>query len=344
MKQRRSTHAFVYRDGIGLVGTSITCDGPGFANDLVFLSHAHALPQRRAIMLAGARAGRRQVVTTETTLRLLGKIGDRLKPRTLPAVFGRPFNLGRHRIEVVPTGFLPGAAGLLCETEGRRLFYVGAMCPEVFTDGVEPAEVRSARAVCLDASFAVPGLRLPPRAQTMAEVCGFADDCLRAGESPMLLGAPTGALPWIALALARAGLGLRAHARVASAIASLGGVCEAMPAVARFAGKLGEREVLLWPADARATFALQWSRRVRRALISGYAADPAALDKAQAERGFPFTPLATFDELLAFTEATAAREVALFHASGEEILTPLRARGLDAYILGPPRQMTLPGA
>lgn len=344
MKARRSTRAFVYRDGIGLAGTHITCDGPGFANDLVFLSHAHALPPRRASLLAGPRAGRRQIVATEETLRLLGQAGDKLKTRTLPATFGRPFNLGKHRIEIVPTGFAPGAAGLLCEGGGHRLYYVGAFCPESFADGLDPAGVRSAHAVCVDATSAVPGLRLPPRRQTLEELCAFAQDTLRENDTPVLLGEPSATLPWAAVTLARAGIPLRAHARVAGAIARMRAADETIPTVARFAGKLAEGEALLWPSDAADTLKDENERHFRRALVSGHAADPAVLASVRAQRGFVFTPLASHEEILAFVEATTAREVALFHGSAEPMAALLRDRGFDAYALGPPRQMTLPGA
>ena len=84
MKPRRSPHAFVYRAGIGLAGTHITCDATGFPSDLIFLSHARALAPRWPVALSGARAGRRQIVTTELTLRLLGDVGEKLRSRALP--------------------------------------------------------------------------------------------------------------------------------------------------------------------------------------------------------------------------------------------------------------------
>ncbi len=60
----RSPHAFVYRAGIGLAGTHITCDAIGFPSDLIFISHAHALGRGGSAKLASSRAGRRQIVST----------------------------------------------------------------------------------------------------------------------------------------------------------------------------------------------------------------------------------------------------------------------------------------
>jgi putative mRNA 3-end processing factor len=344
MKQRRSPHAFVYHAGIGLSGTHITCDATGFPSDLIFLSHARALPPRGPAALADARAGRRQIVTTEKTLMLLGAAGDKLRPRTLPAAFGRPFNLGGHRIEVVPTGYLPGAAALLCESEGRCLFYAGRFCPEPIVDGVEAAEVRRADAICLDATFGDPRLVFPPRRQMVAEVRAFAEESLKKGQTPVLLASPFGALPAIVLDLAHAGIPMRAHPRIVAVLARMRGVCEVLPVVPRFAGKLVAGEVLLWPPEARDNAGLQAVGNPCLALVSGAAADAEMLARMRVQHGFALTNMASFPEILSAIEATGAREVALYHGSADALAAHLRARGYQAYALEPPRQMTLPGS
>jgi ABC-type nitrate/sulfonate/bicarbonate transport system substrate-binding protein len=50
---------------------------------------------------------------------------------------------------------------------------------------------------------------------------------------------------------------------------------------------------------------------------------------------------ADFAGLLRYVEATAAREVALVNAPGDDLTNALAARGIDAYRLGPPRQAEL---
>jgi hypothetical protein len=54
------------------------------------------------------------------------------------------------------------------------------------------------------------------------------------------------------------------------------------------------------------------------------------------------TNLPSFGEIVAAVEATGAPEVALFAGAAESVAALLRQRGLDAYALGPPQQMTLP--
>jgi hypothetical protein len=343
MKPRGTPHAFVYRAGIGLAGTHITCDATGFASDLIFLSHARALAPRGPAALSGARAGRRQIVTTEQTLRLLGNAGEKLRSRTLPAAFGRPFNLGDHRIEVVPTGYLPGAAGLLCESDDRPIFYMGAFCPEPLVAGIEASEVRRADAICLDATFGDPSLLFPPRQEAIAGVRTFVQQAIGEGQTPVLLASPFGALPAVALDLAQAGLALRAHPRIAAVLSRLRGVCESLPTPARFAGKMAKGEVLLWPPEAREASHLTALDNLRFALVSGLAAEPGMLARLRLQHGFALTNLPSAAEITTAIAGAGAKEVALFHEGAEPLAALLRGRGFDAYALGPPRQMTLLG-
>ena len=101
-------------------------------------------------------------------------------------------------------------------------------------------------------------------------------------------------------------------------------------------------EVLLWPPEARKSAGLVALGEFRGALVAAAAADPAALAAFGIEHGFALSNLPTFAELLAAIEATGAREVALVRGPAEAVATALRERGVDAYPLGPPRQMTLP--
>jgi hypothetical protein len=344
MKLRRSPPVFVYRAGIGLGGTPITCDGIGSASDLIFLSHARALAPRVASQLCGARANRRQIVTTETTLRLLGDTGDKLRERTLPAAFGRPFNLGEARIEVVPTGFLSGSAALLCEHDGHSTLYLGAYAPEALAPDLAAGEVRRADAVCIDATFGDPALALPPRQQTVSEIVAFAQMALAEKQTPVLLASPFGALAAVASALSRASLPLRAHPRIAAVLARLRPYQPSLPTAARFSGRVAEGEVLLWPAEARDAAVLSALERLRLAFVSGAAAHPETLAHMRVERGFALTILPTAAEIEATIAATGAQEVALFHAGAEALVKRLLDQGLFAYALEPPLQMTLPGA
>jgi hypothetical protein len=338
MKPHHSTRSFCYRAGVRIPGTEITCDGAGLASDLIFLSHADALPARAHAALRG----RRQLVTTLATLRLLGPAGTRLRARSLPAVFGQPFDLGAHRLEVVPSGHLPGSAALLCKSGTRRVLYLGAFCPEPLFAGVEPACLRRADALCVDASLAAPDLHLPPRQQSLAELRSFTAACLDERGALVLLASPFGALPAVVLTLARDGIAMRAERSMADVLGRMRPLLPGLPVISRFAGKARDGEVLLWPRQARNAGALARLGDLPVALVAGSTAPSCRIAGVGLARGFALSNLPSFAEIVAAVLATGAREIALTGGAAEPAAAMLRARGLDAYALGPPHQMSLP--
>src|SRR5207248_3501227 len=212
---KTSARAFVHRGGgVRIAGTVIGCDA-AIRAELVFLSHAPAfgVHARRALPQIGGV--RRQLLATEVTLALLGPAGDRLKGQALPAGYGRPFTLGDLRLEMFPSGFMPGAASLLCERAGRRIVYAGAI-------GAAAADVRAADALCIDATFAghAGAAPFPPRAQALADVGRAVRAVLAGGGSPVVLVDPVAIAVDVAAALAADRIGLHAHRAIVQAAAA----------------------------------------------------------------------------------------------------------------------------
>jgi hypothetical protein len=338
---RRRKRAFSYHAGVTLEGTQLNCDAAGFATDLVFLSHAKALAPGSSFSLSPRRAGRRQLLATEGTLVLLGAVGERLRGRTLPAGFGRAFNLGGLRLALVPAGYLPGAASLLCETGGRRLLYAGTICRERAFADLGPAEPRSADAVCLDATFGDPRFVLPPREEAETALRRFVEAALTARRAPVLLVSPFGPAAATAEALHAAGIATRAHGTIVGALTRFRQAGVRVPTVRRFAGKLDPNEALLWPPEAREAPVLGALDSPTFAFVSGFSVERTAVECMRADQGIALSNQAGFADLLAYLEATGAREVALHRGFAETFAAILRGRGYDAYAIDPPRQMEL---
>jgi Cft2 family RNA processing exonuclease len=334
---KRAPRAFIYRAGVRVAGTILACDATS-GSDLIFLSQAGALDARSARALPRARHGRRQILTTETTLALLGAPGARLRAHALLAGLGRPFALGELRLELFPSGHGPGAASLLCEigaAPSRRVVYGGVLGP-----GDAPA-VRPAHALCVDATFGARRFSFPPVEEALADARRLVTETLGRGGAPVVLVEPTAAALSLAAALAEAGVavrGARAIVQVAAAHAHAG---LAAPAVQRWDGKLRRGEALLWPTEARDAGSLGRLSSPTVILASGRASDAREVARARADHGVALADRADFAGLLRYVEATGAREVALLHAPDEELADELRARGVDAYPLGPPRQIPL---
>ena len=320
--------AFVYRSGVRVAGTVLACDA-ATGGDLVFLSHAPAPVARGRRATAALGHGRRQILATEQTLALLGPAGERLRPHALAATYGRPFHLGKLRLEIFPSGFMPGSASLLCEADGRRIVYAGPIGPGA-------REVRAADALCIDASFARADVQLPTRVEALTTVGAAVRDALAAGDSPVLLVEPAATALDVAAALAGDGVGLAAHRDLMMAAATYRDAGLAAPPLQRFAGRVASGEALLWPARRPAPARRAGARPHRLIFVSADQACPVADCPRVA-----FPTGADLAALLSYVAEVGASEVALVNAPGQDITRALRARGIDAYAVGPPRQTDL---
>src|SRR4051812_14695016 len=267
--------AFSHRAGVRIEGTHITCDAPGSATDLVFLSHARAVPGTARRRLPVRRAGRQELLATPGTLALLGRAGEGLRRHALPTPFGRPFVLGELRVELLPSGHLPGAASLLCDLGGRRVLYAGALNRDHPGFGAEPLQLRRADAVCVEGTFGHPRFVFPPRAEALAQVQRFVTVALSEGRAPVLLADPFGPALELADALAAEGIGVRGHRHVVVASAAFRALGISAPVIPRFARKLGPREALLWPPEARDARLLGVLPDPAFAFVSGLSLDAA---------------------------------------------------------------------
>jgi len=328
--------AFSYRSGTRIDGTVVACDAQG-GGDLIFLSSASAV----AGQAGHVRASRAQVLATPETLALLGPAGQRLRARALTIGYGRPFSLGALRVELLPTGVLPGAAALFCEAGERRVLYAGCARLGPPAHGASAGEVRAADAVCIDASYGHPRFRFLPRHEAEARVQAFVDGARAAGRAAVVLCAPLGPAQELAAALGGQGWQLRGHRSIVEGAAAYRRAGVPVPAVARFAGKLAPGEVLLWPASERDAGSLRRLPDASLAWVSGSAADPDAVAELRVDAAIPYAAAPDFEGLLTYVAATGAREVAVKNGYAEDLAAVLRARGLDAYVIGPPRQIDL---
>jgi len=343
------SRTFIYRRGTRIADTVIACDATA-GGDLLFLSNGLD-PQdgesgrRGAGRLGGARAAARgQILTTPETLALMGEAGARLRPRTLTVGYGRPFGLGTLRLELVPSGVLPGGAALACEDGERRILYAGRARLGPPALGSPPGEVRAAHALYLDATFGHPRFRFLTREEAEDRVRRFVRAARADGRAAVVLAAPLGPAQDLAATLRADGWKVRGHRAVVDAAAAYAraGALAASAAPARFTGKLTREEVLLWPAGAReAAAARRALPDARVAWVSGLACDADARARVAADEAIPFANAPDFEGLLAYATATGAREIAVRNGFAEDLAAAFRARGAEAYVLAPPRQIDL---
>lgn len=297
--------------------TPIWCDARR-TREACFISHA-GIPEARR---------HKQVIATDVTIALLGR-----RLRALTAPYGRPFNLGKARLELFPSGAMVGAASLLVEID-RRIVYAGAVDPRPGRlPG--PAEVRGCDVLVLDATYGHPRFRFPPAAETLARARAWVDARAAAGDTPVLLADPLG----VGLDLV-AELGatyrVRVQRGVHEAARKLPGLGFRLPPVSRFSGTPGPGEVVLWPPSGRAAPAIARIARARVALVGAGDAE-----RAGAEIAFPLVGAADFAGLVEVVDKSGAKIVYLLGGASAELQDALKARGVDARPLGPPEQLAL---
>ncbi len=312
----------VWRDGVHVAGSVLWCDA-GRARDLCFVSHAHV----------AARGAHGKVLATDRTLALLGK----RSATTLASPFGRRFSLGSLRLELFPSGHLPGAASLRVEVGGRTVVYGGDVNPRPGL--AEPMEVRDGDALVLESPLAPLDGELPPRAEAEAALCDAVGRALADGATPVVLAPALGAAQDALAILHRAGVPLRAHPRVLDGAFAWQRAGITMPPVRR--GMPSRGEALVWPLHLRASAQLGRLPRPRLIAATGLALDPLAARKLDVAEVVPLSDHADRPSLLAYVAHTGAREVWLTDGWCEPLARALAARGVRAAPLGPPRQMDL---
>jgi hypothetical protein len=361
---------FTWRDGVHVPGTPLWCDAR-HTHSLCFLSHAGR----------PLRGEHRQILCTERTLRLLGSLLSGAGPsrgrahgpdpgaspappgEALLTPFGRPFSLGGLRLELFPSGYLPGAASLLIRLQRGALVYAGDFNPTPRPDPqgrtlAEPMQVRAAEALLCHAPLAALGRPLPSFAEAL--------DALRITLATRVRGAPLLILaPALGLAqellphLSALGLQVHLHRRIARACAAFQATVAApsrdtAPVAAyRPPRPLGPGEVLLWPLgqSLHPLTPLGQQPLPPQVLLCAGAALSADVVSACREAlppglellsALPFPDGPDLPALLRYVADTEARDVYLTAGFSEEVAQVVRARTrARVQPLGPPTQMDL---
>lgn len=313
----------MWRDGVHITGTPIWCDARR-RRDVCFLSSADRV----------GRAGHGQLISTPITLALLG-VRDQGQ---LAVPLRQRFTLGTLRLELIPSGRGFGAAALHVDITGKTVLYAG---PVRTTAGgaSDAAEVRTCDAVVVAAAYGEPKHRFPPLANEIAAAQDWARSALPTDRRPVLLVDSLLDGLEVASLLAAAGVpvaGGRALREAAQRIADLpsfaAGPAAAIPAIAT-PGR--EPRAIIWLDGDRANLARGvGDRPITTALVSARASEGAA----GCDAAFAWANAADRAQLLAWIEATGAREVFVTGACAESIASALGPR---ARLIGPPQQMSL---
>lgn len=360
---------FAWRAGVHVPGTGLWCDALR-TQDLCFLSSAQvsaAAPRR------GGGLG--ALLCSERTWRFcqvaLG-LGLKEPPASLLlSPTGRPFQLGALRMELFPSGALPGATSLwLRLPSGKPVVYAGAPNPAP-SPLCEPMQLRSAESMVCHAPLALLDAALPSREAAIQSLRDALAEAQAEQALTLVLCPPLGTAPELAHALA----GDQAHGllfgppQVRRACAAYG---ELSPALAGKAasirpiprhlaeGGLPAGAVLFWPwlpaaqtgsvpIPTRAELGAV-GRPVRAILCTGAALLPEAVAACQTQlvqRGLELTCALPYPDaldrlgLLRYVADSEVQRLFLTAGYSDALAKELRARKVTVEPLGPPRQLAL---
>lgn len=315
-----------WRDGVHLTGTPIWCDARR-RRDVCFVSSAERV----------GKTGHGQLIASPLTLALLGASGG----GHLGVPLHRRFTLGTVRLELIASGRGPGASALYVDIAGRTVVYAGAVRPS--TAHLEGSEVRACDAVVVAAPYGKPEHRFAPLADAIDETLAWTRGQLAAGTRPVLLVDTALDGLEVAMTLAAAGIALAGGRPIRDAVQRAGtlatdAMAQASARAARDAELRGvtaappaEAPDLVMASPGREPRAVIWLARDRAGLAKALGEQPHAVRES-------WRNAADRAELLAWIEATTAREVFVTGACAEDIA---QALGPRAKIIGPPTQMTL---
>jgi len=349
-----------WREGVYIEsaeGPGVWCDA-AHRRELCFVSSAQVL---KALRLPDS------LLCSERSFRLYAGLHDAAKTpgSALLSPTGRPFQLGALRLELFPSGAMPGSASLwLRSAGGVEVVYAGAPNPAQRTTA-DPMQVRAAQHLIIHAPLATTDAVLPSREQALLDLRARLAEAQRDGQACVILCPALSTAPELIHAL-RSEVAdshadpprlLLAHAQIllaCTAYRRVGALPDHLPMSApplrRFAGALPPGSTLFWPigASLEPLASLRVARTPLVLLCSAVALLPAVLSVLQAQlagqglavaQPVPFPDALDRAGLVRYVRDTGCRHVYLTAGACVDLADELAPASCEA--LGPPSQLRL---
>jgi putative mRNA 3-end processing factor len=191
------------------------------------------------------------------------------------------------------------------------------------------------------ATYGIPLFKFPPREEVYEEIGSWVEHCLEDRATPVLIANQIGTAQELMRILGDRGFRMRVHRSIYDIAKIYRDLGVGLPTSRRFAGTPARDEVVIFPPILRKHASIRKLRKSQTALVSGHAADPGFVFRHRVDKAFCVSDTLDHDDLIRFIEETGASEVYLASGHMEELGEELRAKGLRAYALVPPRQLSL---
>jgi DNA ligase-1 len=315
-----------YERGVYLPAQDLWLD-PWDAKPFAFVSHAHS----------DHIAPHKEIIISERTARLMqARLPGKRNEHVLP--FGEKRTVRDVDVTLLPAGHIFGSAQIFLENES--LLYTGDF---KLREGksAEPAEWRHADTLIMETTFGLPRYRFPATELVVNQIIAFCRETIEEGEVPVLLGYSLGKAQEILCSLAGAGLTPMLHGSVYQMTRIYEQFGQSFCEYVRYNANEVAGKVLICPPSANRSRMLEKIPRKRVAMISGWAVDPNAIYRYQADAAFPLSDHADYDDLLHYVELVQPKRVLTLHGFAAQFAKDLRDRGVEAWALGEQNQLEL---
>lgn len=320
-------HEFEWEQGVHLKGSVLWLDAEKH-NVMSFVSSARVDDSWRHT----------RAICTERTRTLLRV--SKHSFQALVAPFGRRISLGPLELTLLPSGFMPGSAQLLVESDQGSTLFVNHMSFEEHPLA-EKAQFATADNLVLRVAYGRPDFSFPPFSEVLDQIVDRASDSLGRDETPVFLCSPLGKAQEVVRCLIQAGLNVSVHRNIArfnKAYRGLG----VDPGKARvFKGSPRFDEVLVYPERLRFSPAIRRLRHARLFWVSGLSRAPDALARVKVDEGIPLAGHLDHAGLQHFVEISKASRVFTVGGWALEFAEHLRRKGVEAVALQKDAQLSL---
>ena len=319
----------IYDEGINLEGTDLWFDSKKSVN-LNIISNANITDLSQ----------HDRIITTPETAKLIEKKVK--ESNILICPYNRPFNLGKLRVELIPSGYSLGAAQIIVEVDGTRILYTGDFKLR-FSSTSRYIEMRRCDKLIMKCRYGQPKFLFPPDYEIMDKIVEFIKESFYFNYSPIIFVDPLGKAQDLIKFLGERNLVASVHREIFNKIKIYEHFGIEFANCEVFNPKNIKGKVIIFPISMRGAAAIEKIRKKRTCLIMGLAIENENLLKSvfKVDIAFPLSNHAGYDELLQYIEIVKPKEIFLIEGSCIEFSNKLNKMGYNAKPIENPVQLKL---
>lgn len=290
--------------GVQLPDLKIALDCRSVDDDTVFVTHAHTdhIP-------AGTGTG---VFSTFTTSLLMQRRG--FKGSVHSVEFFEPIELDHARVTLYPAGHILGSAMVFIESDEGSVLYTGdyRYPPSVASDGFRLPD-RKIDYLITEATFGLPLYRWKSQTELFDEIRNFAESSLKRNQMPVFMAYNLGKSQELLMALAPLNQIVQVHSGCLPMCEVYNNAGLNLGRYELFNPDTADRHIQITPSLSRFNRSFEYSRPVKTAYVSGWAALGNRGKRLNADKLIALSDHIDFFELVRICEQIKPRCVYITH-------------------------------